>query len=67
MLELRLTEHSTRDYNITTGRLDARVGSAPVSINIAATDYCEDEGQEWAAVGNVATTTTGERLFLREP
>ena len=67
MLELRLTEHSSRDYNITTGRLEARGGSVPVPITIAAADYCEGNGPEWAAVGNVAITTAGERLFLREP
>jgi hypothetical protein len=65
MLELRLNKQHNRDYNITSARLDQRQDRVQWPINVGAADYREGTDPELAASGNVAVTTTDERLFLR--
>jgi hypothetical protein len=36
-------------------------------INIVEIDYSEGSEPAFSAVGNIAITTSNERLFLREP
>ena len=62
-----MNEHVNRDYNITRGESEPGSGRFHSPINIVEDDYCDEIVPKLAAVGNVAVTTTSERLFLRQP